>query len=76
MAKRHRIATTFFLISAGCVSIPALTDAGGYPLVGNVMAKGGGPKPKPQPQPKPHPNPDGAHRADSGAGPAGPEGIA
>ena len=75
MAKRHRIVTTLFLLSAGCVSIPALTDADGYPLVGNVMAKGS-PKPKPHPQPKPHPNPDGAQRADSEPGRAGPEGIA
>ena len=74
MTKRHRIATTFFLLSAGCVSIPALADGDGYPLVGNVIAKGG--KPKPQPQPKPHPNPDGTLRANSERGPAGPEGIA
>ncbi|HMF42210.1 MAG TPA: hypothetical protein VKQ32_16160 [Polyangia bacterium] len=73
MARRHRIVTTLFLLSAGCVSIPALTDPDGYPLVGNVMAKGG---PRPKPRPQPHPHPDGAHRADSDPGPAGPEGTA
>jgi hypothetical protein len=60
MAKRHQI-VTLLLLSAGCVAgvagpprapaaIPALTDVDGYPLVGNVMAKGG---PKPRPNPKP-----------------------
>ena len=49
MAKRHQIAT-LLLLSAGCLSMPALTDADGYPLVGNVMAKG---TPKPRPNPKP-----------------------
>lgn len=66
MARRHQI-TTLLLLSAGCVAgaaglpgepapIPALTDAEGYPLVGNVMAKGG-PKPPPQPSSSAVPKP-------------------
>jgi hypothetical protein len=66
MARRHQI-TTLLLLSAGCVAgaaglprepapISALTDAEGYPLVGNVMAKGG-PKPPPQPSSQPSPQP-------------------
>jgi hypothetical protein len=61
MARRHRIATTLLLLSAGCApaALSALTDAGGYPLVGNVMAKGG---PEPRPRPRPHPDGSGAPR--------------
>jgi hypothetical protein len=40
----------------GPAPIPALTDAEGYPLVGNVMAKGG-PKPPPQPSSSAVPKP-------------------
>jgi hypothetical protein len=53
MARRHQI-VTLLLLSAGCAptSIQALTDAAGYPLAGNVMAKGTKPRPRPSPRPE------------------------
>lgn len=61
MARRHRIATTLLLLSAGIApaSMIALTDGGGYPLVGNVISKGGK---EPRPRPRPHPDGGGAPR--------------
>ena len=55
MVRRHWIAT-LLLLSAGCATqvAGALTDADGYPLVGNVVAKGS-PRPRPRPPAPPPP---------------------
>jgi hypothetical protein len=76
MARRHRIATTLLLLSAGCAPalMTALTDGGGYPLVGNVMSKGGKDGKEPRPKPRPHPDGGGAPRPLAEAERAGPAG--